>query len=141
MTAGTRHLCTTARRSFKARNTYLLCPRCKHPGPPVPQVSLCRMGGQTPGNVRCPVHALGSSHTQPKHASCSHSSTQRGAKSQRNAQSANKVTDLYQVRTERRPVACREKFPMTGLFQSVRASVVPHQGVNQPKQPTAVLSN
>ena len=102
---------------------------------------LCRMGAQPTGNVGCPVYALGSSHTQPKHPSCSHNSTQRGAKSQRNAQSANKVTDLYQVRTERRPAACREKFPMTGLLQSVWASVVPHQGVNQPKQPTAVLSN
>lgn len=141
MTAGTRHLCTTTCRSFKAWNTYLLCPRRKHPGPPVPRVALCRMEGQTPGNVRCPVHALGSSHTQPKHDSCSHSSTQQGAKSQRNAQSANKVTDLYQVRTERRPVTCREKFPMTGSFQSVRASVVPQKGVNQPKQPMAVLSN
>lgn len=110
-------------------------PQAQTPRTSVPRVSLCRMEGQTPGKVRCPVHALGSSHTQPKHASCSYSSTQRGVKSQRNAQSANKVTDLYQVR----PAACREKSPMTSLFQSVQASVVPHQGVNQPRQPTATF--
>ena len=33
MTAGTCHLCTTTHRSFKTRNTYLLCPRRKHPEP------------------------------------------------------------------------------------------------------------
>ena len=138
MTAGTRHLCTTTCRSFKAWNTYLLCPRRKHPGPPVPRVSLCRMEGQTPGNVRCPVHALGSSHTQPKHDSCSHSSTQQGAKSQRNAQSANKVTDLYCFLAA--PPFSLHLIPSLNLpFGTQRRSQKFNRKVPEPRRPHGVL--